>query len=398
MGWWSTTQIGSMKNNIDRVNLALMDFDMSHQCKPGMRENILVHSLVTVESTYPKIEASMVKSGLPTQQDIGSFGLVVKPHVLTEEPVQIWCLANQKELLSKSQGIVALGSAYIQASEPLQIQLDEQSIIYQHHSERSDALVFLDICAGGFGGWSSAASIMKTHHNAPFRKILGIDLDHAAMQQWCLNHNADYIETSIGIPWQVITAGINNVGIVADIQDTHWRQAVFAENPHIWGVSTPCISWSGAGEELGFYSSSGLTLVSAIGLAKLARPRSILFEQVRNFESHPHYPWFVQMITWAGYKLVFAKVLEASDHLPMSRPRWIGIAFDAMSSHNFDMSLFQPLWLGQQHMHPASFGCDWTLTDEMLKDMKIPANVLMKYFDPKLAPKVMKGVNNIRTP
>ena len=58
MGWWSTTQIDSMKDHLDRANCALKDFDLSYKVTAGLRENILVHSLKWEESVYPKMMAN----------------------------------------------------------------------------------------------------------------------------------------------------------------------------------------------------------------------------------------------------------------------------------------------------------------------------------------------------
>ena len=377
-------------DNRDKLHLAMADFHLSDNVMKGMRQNILIHSAIPQNTEFPKVDAMLVKSGLPHYQQMESFGLCIKPNQLTDEPISLWCLANQT-LLERSAGIVALGSVFVLEEDPIQLQADESTVIYCHSSRRTKETCFLDVCAGGFGGWTTAASMLVNHNNVPFKKLLGVDFDQAAMQQWCMNHDAAYIETNACIPWPSTLAIDCNIGIVADIQDSGWRQSIFVHDPNIWSISAPCISWSGAGEESGFFSPGGLTLLTSIGLARFARPRSILLEQVRNFENHHHYPLFRRMIVWAGYKLVFSKVVEASDVLPMRRPRWIGIALDVLSDPDYDMSLFQPLWLETQNLHPVAFGCDWDLTADMLKDMKVPANVMMQYFDQKLAPRSMKG-------
>ena len=375
----------------DKLHLAMADFHLSNVVTKGRRQNILIHNPISQISEYPKVDAKLVHSGLPHHQGLESFGLCVKPNHLTDQKVSLWCLSNQQKLLETSVGIVALGSVFVLEDDPIQLQADETTVIYSHSSRRTKETCFLDVCAGGYGGWTTAANMLKHHNGTPFKKLLGVDFDHAAMQQWCLNHDAAYFETSTCIPWPTTLAIEGNIGIVADIQDSCWRQSIFVHDPNVWAISAPCISWSGAGEENGFFAQGGLTLLTSIGLARLARPRAILLEQVRNFENHPHYPLFLRMIVWAGYKLVFSKVIDASDVLPMKRPRWIGVALDILSDHDYDMSLFQPLWLESQNLHPVAFACDWDLTEGMMKDMKVPANVMMQYFDQSLAPKSMKG-------
>ena len=375
----------------DKFHLAMSDFQLSSLVNPGMRQNILIHSPIPGCNEFPRIDAKLVHSGLPDFADIDSFNLVVKPNQKSDQPVALWCLANQKDLIERTNGIIALGSVFVLKSNPIELQADESTVIYCHSSRRTQRTSFLDVCAGGFGGWTTAAQMLVHHNHLQFDKLIGVDIDQAAMQQWCLNHDAAYFETSTCIPWIVTKTMKCNLGIVADMQETGWRQSVFVHDPNVWAISAPCISWSGAGEESGFYSPGGMTLLTSIGLARFARPRAIMLEQVRNFENHQHYQLFNKLLVWAGYKLVFSKILEASDVLPMKRPRWIGIAFDVLSEHDYDMSLFKPLWLESQNLHPSAFGCDWDLPENMKCDMKIPANVLMQYFDQKLAPKSMRG-------
>lgn len=375
----------------DQFFLGITDFQLSEGVIPGMRQNILIHSPIPQSDDFPKIEAKLVLSGLPNFADRDSFRYLIKPNQKTETPITLWCMSYQRELLQQTDGIIALGSVFVIEDNPIQLQADETTVIYNHSSRTSQRTSFLDVCAGGFGGWTTAVEMLRHHNKVPFDKLIGVDFDQAAMQQWCLNHDAAYFETSSCIPWLTTKHIDCNIGIVADIQESGWRQSVFVHDPHVWGISAPCISWSGAGEESGFFSPGGMTLLTAIGVARLARPRALLFEQVRNFENHHHYPLFVKMIVWAGYKLIFSKVIEASDVLPMKRPRWIGIALDVLSDHDYEMQLFQPLWLENQNLHPSAYGCDWNLPDSMKQDMKVQANVLMQYFDPKLAPKSMKG-------
>lgn len=381
-----------MKHNIkDQFHLAINDFRVSSLVNIGMRQNILIHNPVLQSCEFPRVDAKLVHSGLPDFADSDSFNFVIKPNQLTEQPVVLWCLSSHKTLLEHTEGIVALGSVFVLSDNPIQLQADESTVVYCHSSRRAKKASFLDVCAGGFGGWTTAADMLKHHNQLPFEKLIGVDIDQAAMQQWCLNHNAAYFETSSCIPWPATKHIECNLGIVADIQEAGWRQSVFVHDPNVWAISAPCISWSGAGEESGFFSQGGMTLLTSIGLARLARPRALLIEQVRNFENHHHYPLFNKLIVWAGYKLVFSKIIEASDVLPMKRPRWIGVALDVLSDDDYDMSLFQPLWLDNQNLHPAAFGCNWDLTDDMKQDMKVPANVLMQYFDQKIAPKSMRG-------
>lgn len=286
------------------------DFQLVDSVSKGLRQNILIHNPVLQPGDFPRFDARLVSSGLPKFEDLETFDLKIQPNHVSEKPVALWCLSQQKTLLANATGVVALGAVFVLQEDPIQLQADESTIIYNHSSRRTRDTCFFDVCAGGFGGWSTAAKMMIHHNHIPFKKLIGVDIDQAAMQQWCINHEAAYMDTSVCIPWPSAVACDCNIGIVADIQDSCWRQSVFVHDPNVWAISAPCISWSGAGEESGFFSQGGLTLLTAIGLARLSRPRALLIEQVRNFENHQHYPLFNRMIVWAGYKLVFPKSLK----------------------------------------------------------------------------------------
>ena len=131
--------------------------------------------------------------------------------------------------------------------------------------------------------------------------------------------------------------------------------------------------------------------MSSIMQCKFLRPRIILLEQVRNFESHPHYQKAMQLLTAAGYRVIYKKVIDAGDRCPMTRPRWLAIACDAMSKHDFDLATFHPQWLGDMHYHPASFGCMLDLTSEEKNMMILSQTIMAKYFQTELAPSCMKN-------
>ena len=212
----------------------------------------------------------------------------------------------------------------------------------------------------------------------PMKKNIGID-DHSAMQYWALNHFASYFETQ-QIAWQALRKLPGNIAIVGDLQSNHWRQAVFYQGPQVTTISAPCISRSGAGKEQGScrrryraaHSSWAREIFSTMGKG------GAVLSHIFPFSS-------VQLVTSAGYRTVYHKCLDAKDHVPMARPRWIGIAMDVLSHDNFDVVTFIPTWLGSQMFHPRSFGCDWNLPEAVKQTVRVPYNVLQKYFDKKYA-------------
>ncbi len=380
-----------MISNEDKFRCGIEDFDFAYPIDKTGRRNVLIHKPIFLEwADIPEVSALLVQPGLPNASVFSSFDLKHQPHVKSSEPVLIRCLSNQIRLFDAENDIIAIESAYVEHIKPLILVADEETVIYNHVSRKVHEVTVLELCSGGFGGWTVATEMLKAWFNINLKRVIGIDMDHGAMQNWCASHRAHYIETQM-VPWEVFQILEGNVGIVADINSHHWRQGIMKLDPECWCISAPCISWSGAGSESGFNSIDGLVLLEALGMARMARPRILLLEQVRNFENHSHYSTFVRLITWAGFRLIYQKVHDASDHSPMIRPRWIGLAVDMYSKHDYNMGDYHPNWLGPQNLTPASFGCNWQLSDDMKKLVQIAPNVLQKYFNPKLAPSIMKG-------
>ena len=371
--------------------MAIEEHDFTFPCDTIGRKNLLIHDIKPLDwSDLPEIAACLVKPGLPNASELKSSGLTVRPHVCTDEPALLRCLHHQYPLFKMVSGIVAVENIYVEHVKPLILVADEETVIYQHSSSKTRDLVILDYCCGGFGGWAMAAEMLRVWHEVPIMKTIGVDFDHRALQNWVAHNSASYVET-LQVPWAAFQLIPGNLGVVADVNSRHWRQGVMSINPNVWCISAPCVSWSGAGKLTGFYSPDGIVLFLALGMARMARPRVLLFEQVKHFEQHDHFPLFIRLITWAGYRLLYQKVHEAGDHGPMHRPRWLGFAVDLLSADDYDLSRYHPNWLGPMNLSPLHFGCDWQLHELIKKEVRVAPNVLSKYFDHKLAPAIMKG-------
>ena len=375
----------------ERFFLAIEEHDFSFPCDTPGRKNVLIHDVKPLDwSDIPQIAACLVKPGLSNASDLCTFNLAVRPHECTDHPALIRCQPQQYQLFNKVPGIMALENIYVEHIHPLILAADEETVIYQHSSSKSNEIVVLDYCCGGFGGWAAATHMIQEWYGIPIMKTIGVDFDNRALQNWVITHAASYVET-MQIPWASFKMIPGNIGLVADVNSRHWRQPVMALSPNVWCISAPCVSWSGAGKCTGFHSQDGIVLLIGLGLARMARPRILLLEQVKHFEQHEHFPLFIRLISWAGYRLLYQKVHEAGDHGPMMRPRWLGFAVDLLSSDDYNMEKYHPSWLGPMHFNPLHFGCNWELDEQQKKTVKVAPNILAKYFDHKLAPAIMKG-------
>ena len=326
----------------ERFNLGLADFDLQTVLRKEQRVNVLVKSITESETGDENhFNAILCKSGLPNSYEIFNGNCSIQPHQTLHTPVQICCQPDQRLLLySCASEPVVIALAFVACEQPVILHLDETSAIYSNRSARQQCITAIEFCAGGFGGWTMASSFLKKIHRVPFIRTMALDYDEKAIQNWLLTFGGHYIETQSTIPWQMVELFDGNIGIAADVHDSNWKQAAATMQPNLATISAPCVSWSGANSQKGLFSEGGIVLMSSIMQCKFLRPRIILLEQVRNFESHPHYAKAMQLLTAAGYRIIYKRVIDAGDGCPMTRPRWLAIACDAMSKHDFDLDTF----------------------------------------------------------
>ena len=178
--------------------------------------------------------------------------------------MNVRCQEGQFPLLDDSQSKMILANAFVVSEHPTVVQLDCQSVIYKPHSTKKYSIHSLELLSGGFGGWSMANKILAKRFLAPMARTISIDHDNYAMQNWIRNYGGHYIETSQDLPWETIETFPGNKGIVTDVQSYHWRQLAAAYEPNLATISSPCISWSGAGKQGGLYAEGGILLMVKI--------------------------------------------------------------------------------------------------------------------------------------
>ena len=377
----------------ERFKIGILDYDITMNPQIGMSANILIKNLQhSLETDQHQFEAILGKPGFVAFDQMDQPACVVEPHSPLPVKVQIQSRPDKHVLLDSMPGSwLILNHVHVVGIDPLSVCLDDTTVLFDLASSKKHALTCLELCCGGFGGWSFAMSFLRKHHQFPFARTVAIDHDHFAVQNWILNHHGSYIESTQTIPWQLPELIPGNIAIVAALQDLHWRQSVALMKPDIITLSAPCVSWSGAHNQAGLYAEGGLVLSEGIQLAKFLRPRALLIEQVKNFPSHQHFPKVMRLLTAAGFRLIFGKVLEAANTTPMYRARWIGIAVDVYSHDLYDLGLFQTRWMGDMYFHPASFECMVELTESEKRSMTLSPDVQSKYLNPRLAPKSFRN-------
>eukprot|EP00438_Fugacium_kawagutii_P033910 Skav231154 [mRNA] locus=scaffold1736:37556:41437:- [translate_table: standard] len=127
-----------------------------------------------------------------------------------------------------------------------------------------------------------------------------------------------------------------------------------------------------------------MTLLEALGLARIHRPRHILLENVKNLKKHAHYPLLVVILTWCGYRIVHEIISELARLLPVNRDRFLQL----LERVEEPSRPFIPLSFGPY----SSVTCqDWdalfpTAPDDFITWQPTEQQLKM-YADPELFPK-----------
>ena len=376
----------------EKFHMGYQEFDLQRQLHKDTRANVMISELqILEERDFADFTSRLINPGLPSSFEVWQGNWQINPHQPTEASVSIRCQSCHIPLLSGYQDNLILADAFVVSEHPIVLQLDSQSVIYNARSSLKHSIQSLEFFSGGFGGWSMASKLLCHRFQVPMIRTIALDHDNLAMQNWIRNYGGHYVETSQTLPWEMNQIFSGNFGIVADIQSMHWRQMAATYEPNLATISSPCISWSGAGKQGGLFAEGGIMLMVAIGICKFLRPRVILFEQVKNFMQHRHYSKVMDIIGGAGYRMVYHKIINASDTLPMHRQRWIGVAFDMYSADSYDMALLQAQWIGDMYPTPSNYGCLFPLTEQEKAAMVLPHEIMQKYFDISFAPEFMKN-------
>ena len=385
-------QIGPMISWEEKFHLGYQDFDFHRYFRQDTRINVMVSDVKTSESNdQSDFTSLLVDPGIPSSFEVMQGNWQVRAHQKLETAVSIRCQTNQIPLLADNSTNLILANAHVVSEHPILVELDCQSVIYNAQSAKKHSIQTLELFSGGFGGWSMASRLLANRFKIPMVRTVALDHDHLAVQNWIRNYGGHYIETSQDLPWEIVEVFAGNIGIVSDIQSYNWRQLAASCEPNLATISSPCISWSGAGKQGGLFAEGGIMLMVAIGVCKFIRPRVILLEQVKNFMQHKHYSKVMEMIGGAGYKMVYHKVLNAGDTLPMHRQRWLGVAFDMFSDDSYDMACLQAQWIGDLYPSPFNYGCLFPLSQMEKLAMILPPAIMAKYFDVTYAPASMKN-------
>eukprot|EP00438_Fugacium_kawagutii_P029768 Skav217057 [mRNA] locus=scaffold208:136990:141312:+ [translate_table: standard] len=200
--------------------------------------------------------------------------------------------------------------------------------------------------------------------------------------QHCINHGGLLVPDQPLEPnW--ITKQKQNVTIQADVHHLKSIQTIAFTGAKLWTGSFPCQPFSGSAHARGLLDPNGHAFVQMMTLARKMRPPIIALENVKNFKDHPHHGTAVKIIHWSGYRIIYEKILNIQDRLPIQRPRWLCILQrleDQPMEHDW------MTWGEAIHRRPMDWDAWMTTPEEDAITFLPTKEAWTMYMDPNLLP------------
>ena len=299
---------------------------------------------ITSSSMRPSTRANVLVSGVRSNNDFSISGLLKDPNLHdhrfmawhTEKPATFDMTDRAVELttsrfqLMRNVSDLYCHNVVVTQIDPLKLHADSQSLLIPWNNEvwtEFPSKWTLEQFSGGFGGWSFGLRYLESQIEAceaPHR-ILGIESNLPYATQYALSHGSCLIGNPHDMPTNFISQLDRNAVIVTRIQELCWQHQLQHMPIHLWTVSAPCVSWTTAASQEGFWSPDGLALAHAIAQLRIFKPQVATLEQVSGFEGHTQFGLATRMLTWAGYHMIHSGIFDLSNVTPCRRARWLGI-------------------------------------------------------------------------
>ena len=272
----------------------------------------------------------------------------------------------------------------------LHLQPTSASFLVPWDDRRSTDKWMVDLFAGGYGGWSFSLQFLRSEISKctmltafPQHAIVAIEQDTPAAASHAHNHKMNLVPDE-KLPHDWFCRFPHDTVINAPIQSSNWKQSVAVLSADLWTISHPCQSWTNAAHAKGFEDSNGLAFASALGLIRIYRPRFVALENVKNFQDHHQYPLVQSLIRWAGYRILHQGVYDASQQLPVKRPRYLAVLQKVEElEDSFTWQVWKTIPNVTQHNWDA-----WQPTpSNEIHQFTLAPEARCMYLDPKLLPK-----------
>lgn len=349
--------------------------------------NLLLMNLELFEN---QMKGFIADTGMSKIRDWGSHHFLRNPTLTTQEAM-FPCPPEMEELLLQQGSVLLCDIDFkpkVGDSSPniLQIGLLPTSLLIPWVPTPCSDEWVLDLCSGGFGGWSFAFKVLADYAEVP-TKIVSVDHDLTACVMHSLNHDTLLLPDE-PVPTNFLIDHDRSVDFCAPLKSHNWKQPVARIKPSTWTFSFPCPSWSQAAYQRGFGDEQGKTLLEGMAHAKHYQPKYILLENVAGFPEHPDFHTALALFQFCGYRVLHEGTYDIQERTPVRRARWLAVLelqtqerrplkwtswqYVFTTPHNWDM--YTPLAQGQF--------AQFTLTPTQ-KQMYMDPNLLPKNFGKK---------------
>ena len=169
-----------MLNWEERYQLALVDYDIKvTSFRRDSRVNILVKpSAVKSRSSKAPIRGNF--GGVRFAQCIRYAFVRISAKDIDPQKSKQPLFANSTRSHCWSwdrKDFQLIEGVFVETERPPVLYVDEQSVIYSHHSSQQHAIMAMEFFAGGFGGWKMAEQFLKEHHQVPIIRTFALDYD-----------------------------------------------------------------------------------------------------------------------------------------------------------------------------------------------------------------------------
>eukprot|EP00438_Fugacium_kawagutii_P005579 Skav228725 [mRNA] locus=scaffold1830:282844:287556:- [translate_table: standard] len=348
--------------------------------------NILVTDL---EVRHGQLMGRLCGSGLPNVRD-WSNNMFLKPITLTDQALLFQCHDELRAEILKRKYVLLYDVEFGPLTGEiergmLQVKTKPSTLFVPWDEDSFDDEWMMDLCCGGFGGWSRGIHHLASYFPVP-RKVLGIDCDLPSSVFHAINLDTIWYPEADMTPFFLQNLD-RSITLYASLEDHHWKQAAAFLHPSIWTFSFPCPSWSQAGYGRGFSVDSGKVFLRGMLLARIFKPKYMLLENVQGFQESPEFYLALHIISFCGFRVLFQTVADVHERLPTRRPRWICI-LEHMSiprTHTFRWES----WLPAFH-NPVTWGAVIPPDHKLLTPFWLSKALSKIYLDPELFPPAVR--------
>eukprot|EP00438_Fugacium_kawagutii_P008457 Skav217438 [mRNA] locus=scaffold1729:386153:403995:+ [translate_table: standard] len=266
-----------------------------------------------------------------------------------------------------------------------QVRLTSNSYVISQVARMSDRQVsqlrIFEWCSGGYGGWMRGAKFLQ-QQGWPVETTGSADCDPCMVTLW--NENSKEIHKGSDHCPRCVQLDIKSR------QD--WEIPVQQESDSVT-LSTPCKSFSLAGNQAGWLNSDGQCLAVALFMARLHDYPIVIVENVanlwmdRDFRQH-----LIKILEFLGLRIAFHRTISLSVAHPAERSRLLLVLEPETPPNQVSLPVLDFLQTLNCRHRTLWDAARWIeVPDELLQSLILPADVLQQYANRRRLPNNMKS-------